>query len=861
MEQAISQTIKVYVLGEFRITRVDGSDITPTSTKARCMMIMLLLAEDGVVPRDKIARLLWSRHAREQARTSLRQCLRILKQTFQNVNPTLLSADRENIYLHKDKLWLDTDAIVSLCATVPLTPGKLLELCRGPILEDIQTNDSEFDTWLALERHSLKTLTDQCLQRSLTLAIEREQPNLTLNIEIASALLRVNPCNEFAARVLMQHYAAAEDLSSAVSLYAALENNLHDGLQAQPSAKTQSIYQAIKHHHPVTLTSLIADNILDNNGVNQLKSVGISPCRSTLLEKVKEFWIEGILEHSLFSRVIIELGLEQKADQIFQPWQGILQHPEEEPRLLPSSTSVIDLFDDVQQSLLILGAPGAGKTTLLLSLCQHLLERACNNETLPIPVVFHLSTWANSGAELDQWLVDELERRYQMSVNLATQLISQQGMVLLLDGLDEVDINARAGCVQAINLFRRNHPGAPMVVCSREKDYQALPEKLTLSAAVAIQAIQPEQLVTYLQALGSPSTGLNAMLARHKQFRELLTTPLMLSIAAIAYHDYRDSPAPIIEFSLEAHRERLYSAYTAAMFRRRQTVEHYSETQTKNWLSWMANTLAEEKQSIFYLDAAQPHWLPSKSQRLIVSMGSVMLCALSVALVLGLLGEWGAQVKYSLVISLAVGTVGGGVTALLGYGDNIKPVTHIRLSPTILRHRFPLKLMGSSLIATIFGGGVALAIDPNIGGILGVCVFVFLLVVNAINFAPDDKFKLFRAIPNGGIRYSLKLSLISTACGASLGAAIGLWAIPQGAIYVAILLGMQSGLFFGGHACIQHYLLRYFLWRNQSAPLNYVPFLEFAVNRVFLYRVGGGYLFLHRSLMEYYADKFQHNRQ
>ena len=112
-----------------------------------------------------------------------------------------------------------------------------------------------------------------------------------------------------------------------------------------------------------------------------------------------------------------------------------------------------------------------------------------------------------------------------------------------------------------------------MAVCSREKDYQALPEKLALSAAVAIQAIQPEQLLTYLQALGSPSTGLNAMLARHKQFRELLTTPLMLSIAAIAYQDYRDTPTASIDISLEAHRERLYSAYTAAMFRRRQTVE------------------------------------------------------------------------------------------------------------------------------------------------------------------------------------------------------------------------------------------------------------------------------------------------
>ena len=75
----------------------------------------------------------------------------------------------------------------------------------------------------------------------------------------------------------------------------------------------------------------------------------------------------------------------------------------------------------------------------------------------------------------------------------------------------------------------------------------------------------------------------------------------------------------------------------------------------------------------------------------------------------------------------------------------------------------------------------------------------------------------------------------------------------QSAIFIGITLGIVSGLFFGGHACIQHYLLRYFLWRNKTAPLRYTPFLEFAVKHAFLYRVGDGYLFIHRSLAEYFA--------
>jgi len=33
-----------------------------------------------------------------------------------------------------------------------------------------------------------------------------------------------------------------------------------------------------------------------------------------------------------------------------------------------------------------------------------------------------------------------------------------------------------------------------------------------------------------------------------------------------------------------------------------------------------------------------------------------------------------------------------------------------------------------------------------------------------------------------------------------------------------------------------------------------IPFLEFAVNPIFLRRVGGSYIFVHRLLMEYFAE-------
>ena len=70
---------------------------------------------------------------------------------------------------------------------------------------------------------------------------------------------------------------------------------------------------------------------------------------------------------------------------------------------------------------------------------------------------------------------------------------------------------------------------------------------------------------------------------------------------------------------------------------------------------------------------------------------------------------------------------------------------------------------------------------------------------------------------------------------------------------IAAMLGGQRS----GQVLIQHFVLRVILWRNRCTPWNYARFLEFAVQRMFLRRAGGGYLFIHRSFMQHLAEKAQ----
>jgi len=69
-----------------------------------------------------------------------------------------------------------------------------------------------------------------------------------------------------------------------------------------------------------------------------------------------------------------------------------------------------------------------------------------------------------------------------------------------------------------------------------------------------------------------------------------------------------------------------------------------------------------------------------------------------------------------------------------------------------------------------------------------------------------------------------------------------------------LVFGLFGGLIGGGDAFIQHFVLRFLLWRAGYLPWNYPHFLDYATDRILLRKVGGGYIFIHRLLLEYFAS-------
>ena len=117
-------------------------------------------------------------------------------------------------------------------------------------------------------------------------------------------------------------------------------------------------------------------------------------------------------------------------------------------------------------------------------------------------------------------------------------------------------------------------------------------------------------------------------------------------------------------------------------------------------------------------------------------------------------------------------------------------------------------------------------------------------------------------IPNQGVWRSAKNACLFFGIFFSVGmiCSIPYSEKPHEVISIALAVGLLAGLaggrgpVFAGLVLIQHFSLRVILWLQGYTPWNYARFLDYATERIFLRKVGGGYIFIHRMLREHFAQ-------
>ncbi|MEM8721776.1 MAG: NACHT domain-containing protein [Cyanobacteria bacterium P01_G01_bin.39] len=633
--------------------------------------------------------------------------------------------------------------------------------------------------------------------------------------------------------------------------------------------------QEIKEYQDLTRTAI------NNLGNKQDKFVETKPINQTeyrqrkvLLNKVKEFWIDGFLKPSLYADNAIDLELESRSDAILRP--------ELSSEILP--VELDESFDELQQTdiywqigqgktLLILGEPGSGKTITLLQLAEHLIEQTNRDLTKPIPIVFNLSSWGEKQQPLEQWLIEEFKDKYQVPKLWSEQWLREEQLILLLDGLDEVRVNSRDACVRAINEFIDSHNLTEIIVCSRVKDYEALNEKLRLSSAICLKPLSSEQVYGFLDAVGDSLSGLKNLLQQDRDLEQFAQTPLILNVMSLAYQDWSTEDLFRELRSTDNHYSHLFDSYIQRMLNRKvskASKPKYSQRKVISWLSWLAYQMVKKSKIIFLIEELQPSLLDSKSRKKYI-ITNRLIVGLIVGLIMGLVGLIAGLIVglVGLIIGLIFGLIFGLIrgqqsnqeTIILfekfgwswqkaksGFTDIFNPLLIILLILELIT----VIVIRSAIIKTLM---------PSLIFVLIICFYGGLFEGIISNEVTQ------KTVSNQGIwssgKNAIKLWLISAlypvlAYGLAFGVVfelvVGLFFGLTSGLICGLLFGLIFSLEKGGFTCIQHFNLRRILHKQSHIPWNYARFLDYASERLLMKKVGGGYVFYHRMLMEHFAN-------
>jgi NACHT domain-containing protein len=441
-------------------------------------------------------------------------------------------------------------------------------------------------------------------------------------------------------------------------------------LLSQPANQTatgsENIQVAGSHNVITRITNLFAG---DNEPTEQRN-------RRIMLGHVENFWVRGILQKSLHGAALLDLGIKEDPDALNYPW-AIKREANKET--LPSDMSMLEIFEQIGmgRSLLILGAPGSGKTTMLLELTRQLIERARQDVTEPVPVVFNLSSWTEK-LTLAEWLARELNTVYYLPKKSALAWVKENKMLLLLDGLDEVGLESRDKCAKAINQFKKENGLTSMAVCSRIQDYAELKTRLSLDGAIEIQPLTSEQVDDYFKRFRKGLAGIRQVLEKDAVLRGMAETPLFLSIMTLAYRDTKSKDI-LVSKNPDMQRKYLFNTYIDRMFERstRSTNVIFTKKGTLHYLNWLARRMIQHNIIAYQIEAMQPFWLEDETQRRIYRLFPGLIGGLSGglvgALVGGLVGE--------LIGGLTVGLIGGLIVGLIvGLRNEINMVDKLRWS-------------------------------------------------------------------------------------------------------------------------------------------------------------------------------------
>ncbi len=238
-------SIRINLIGEFQCFDADGQPLNIATAKDQGLVAILTLSEGARCSRSRIIELLWSTRGEDQAMASLRQSLWSLKKALGNNADELLQVDRKRISINTDEVKTDIAEFQTLIdSSNTKALAQAMSLYRGDLLEGLVIRDSEWETWLDLERESLRANMTEVLNTLID--HYSAESNTRQLIDTGRRLLALDPFQEKGHRALMRGYAENNQKALALKQFGRCRELLQRELNTAPAPETQTLFKRIQ---------------------------------------------------------------------------------------------------------------------------------------------------------------------------------------------------------------------------------------------------------------------------------------------------------------------------------------------------------------------------------------------------------------------------------------------------------------------------------------------------------------------------------------------------------------------------------------------------------------------------------------
>ncbi|MHA5052587.1 NACHT domain-containing protein [Streptomyces sp. SD15] len=322
--------------------------------------------------------------------------------------------------------------------------------------------------------------------------------------------------------------------------------------------------------------------------------------------------------------------------------------------------------------LLLVGGPGAGKSVLALRFALDQVRRAKPGDR--IPVILPLASWDPIAQDLESWaaarlMLDHswLATRTAQGTTLAAELLCTGRLLPVLDGFDEIRSEARPDAIRRLRAALGH--ADPIVVTSRVYEFDAAVASagflLPATAAVRLLPLSLDEVAEHLRRTTRKvvtgdlvSTKWDRVFVPLREgvgdvhverLRNILTTPLMASLARTAYSETARDPSELLdgvgfptEASIEDH---LLDQLIPA-------VSDQPEQATR-WLVFLAQRLdALDTQDLAWWQLSRP------AAGVLRTLGAALALAASVTVVRWLFDDTETSWIFGLPVWIPVGLMG-----------------------------------------------------------------------------------------------------------------------------------------------------------------------------------------------------------